>query len=105
MFHIAFYVPENDAEKVKEAMFATGAGAIGNYERCSFEYRGIGQFMPKQESRPFIGHIDILEKVNEIKIEMVCDKQFLKAAITALKSTHPYETPAYYVTEIVRIDP
>jgi hypothetical protein len=103
MFHIAFYVPEDAAEKVKEAMFTAGAGKIGNYQRCSFEYPGIGQFEPLPKSQPYIGSVGKLERVKEIKVEMVCLPEFLKASVFALRANHPYETPAYYVTETVRV--
>ncbi len=101
MFHVAFYVPLDYAEKVKEAMFRAGAGKIGNYARCSFESKGIGQFEPLEGSNPFMGEARKLEKVSELKVEMVCEKQFLTVAIAALKTAHPYETPAYYVIETV----
>lgn len=103
MYHIAFYVPETHVEIVKESMFKAGAGTIGNYEKCSFEYSGLGQFKPLPGARPFIGSEGDLEKVNEIKVEMVCKKEFLAKAIAAMKSSHPYETPAYYVLETVAI--
>jgi structural toxin protein (hemagglutinin/hemolysin) RtxA len=103
MYHIAFYVPEDHAEKVKELMFAAGAGNIGNYSRCSFEYKGLGQFMPLSGSDPFIGKEQELEKVSELKVEMVCQKDAVHAVIKALKEAHPYETPAYYVTETLKL--
>lgn len=103
MYHIAFYVPKTHAEKVKESMFEAGAGTIGNYEKCAFEYSGLGQFKPLPGSTPFIGSEGALEVVQELKIEMVCSSENLTAAITALKNSHPYETPAYYVIETVRI--
>lgn len=103
MFHIAFYVPRDHAERVKEAMFKVGAGKIGLYEKCSFEYSGLGQFKPLPGSDPFIGSEGELEKVEEIKVEMVCEKEFLHASIKALKDNHPYETPAYYVIETLNI--
>lgn len=103
MYHIAFYVPESHAEEVKESMFKAGAGKLGNYEHCSFEYKGIGQFRPLQGSSPFIGSHEMLEKVSEVKVEMICKKEFLAQSIAALKASHPYETPAYYVIETVGI--
>jgi hypothetical protein len=103
MFHLAFYVPLEHAEKVKLALFAAGAGKIGNYAQCSYESEGLGQFMPLTGSRPFVGSQQKLEKVRELKVEMVCEKDSLAAAIAALKTSHPYETPAYYVIEMVRI--
>ena len=103
MFHIAFYVPESHLEEVKESMFEAGAGSIGNYDKCSFEYKGIGQFRALKGSDPFIGQQGVIEKVSEVKVEMVCKKEVLQNVINALKEAHPYETPAYYVIETVRI--
>ncbi len=103
MVHISFYVPFSHAEKVKEAMFKAGAGKLGDYEHCSFEVQGTGQFRPLEGSNPFIGHVSHLEKVEELKVEMICKKEFLKASIKALKANHPYETPAYFVIETLSL--
>lgn len=103
MYQIGVYVPESHAEEVRLKMFEAGAGKLGLYDRCSFEYRGIGQFRPLPGSHPYLGSEAVVEKVPELKIEMVCKKEFLQDAISALKASHPYETPAYYVIELVNI--
>jgi len=103
MFQIGVYVPESHAEIVKEKMFNAGAGKLGPYDRCSFEYRGIGQFRSLPGSHPYVGSEAVIERVSELKIEMICKKEFLQEAIAALKAAHPYETPAYYVIELVNI--
>lgn len=103
MYHIAFYVPETHAEIVKESMFKAGAGTIGNYEKCSFEYSGLGQFKPLPGAQPFIGSEGQFETVKEIKVEMVCKEEKLVDAIAAMKANHPYETPAYYVVKTFAI--
>lgn len=97
MYKICFYVPLDHAEKVKNAMFEKGAGKIGNYGCCAFQIIGEGQFMPLEGSNAFIGSLDKLEKVPELKVEMVCDESFIHDVITALKQAHPYEEPAYQV--------
>lgn len=97
MFKICFYVPQSHAEEVKNAMFAQGAGKIGDYGHCAWQVLGEGQFLPLSGSNPFTGKHNQLEKVNEYKIEMVCDDQSIQAAIHALKEAHPYEEPAYHV--------
>lgn len=99
MFYIIFYVPLDHAEKVKESMFQAGAGTLGNYSKCSFESKGVGQFEPLKGSTPFIGKTNELEKVMELKVEMLCQKENIEKAISAMKAAHPYETPAYYVIE------
>lgn len=101
MFHISFYVPLEHAEAVKEAMFMAGAGKIGNYEKCSFESEGWGQFRPLKGSHAFIGEVGKLEKVRELKVEMVCTSAIVEQVVQALKQSHPYETPAYYLISVV----
>lgn len=92
---LEFYVPEADAEAVKAAVFAAGAGRIGNYDRCCWQTSGRGQFRPLAGSQPAIGEPGEVEAVAEIKVEMVCASECLPAVIAALKAAHPYETPAF----------
>lgn len=97
MYKICFFVPKDQKEKVKTAMFLAGAGKIGNYDSCAFEVVGVGQFRALSGSKPFIGEQNILEKVEEYKVEMFCEAKLIKEVIDALKKNHPYETPAYEV--------
>lgn len=97
MYKLAFFVPEEDAEAVKEAVFATGAGRIGDYEACCFQALGTGQFRPLAGANPHIGRVGDLEKVEELRVELVCEDALIRQAVTALKAAHPYEEPAYDV--------
>jgi len=99
IYRIDFYVPEEQAEKVKEAMFNAGAGKIGNYDCCCWQTFGDGQFRALEGSEPFIGEKNKIEKVDELKIEMVCEEKILDAVISALKEAHPYEMPSYQIIE------
>lgn len=100
MYKICFFAPIESAEHVKQAMFKAGAGKIGNYEHCSFESLGTGQFRALAAANPFIGEVGKLEKVSELKIEMVCEESIIKNVIAALKASHPYEVPAYDVVKL-----
>lgn len=97
MYKLAFFVPLEDVEAVKEAVFVTGAGRIGDYEACCFETRGTGQFRPLDGASPHIGQVGELEKVEEVKVEMVCQDELIHEAIEALRAAHPYEEPAFDV--------
>lgn len=97
MYKLAFFVPVEDAETVKEAVFATGAGRIGDYEACCFQTRGTGQFRPLTGASPHIGSVGNLERVEELKVELVCEDHLIGEALAALKAAHPYEEPAYDV--------
>lgn len=103
MYKICFYAPLSHAEDVKIAMFAKGAGKIGNYRCCSWQTQGEGQFMPQAGSNPFIGSLNQVEVISEYKIEMVCDDHCLPEVIAALKASHPYEEPAYQAWRIEAI--
>ena len=101
MYKLTVFIPDNALEAVKAALFAAGAGSIGDYEQCCWQVQGIGQFMPLAGSTPHIGKQDCLETVNEWRVEMVVDDAFIAASIAALKKAHPYETPAYDVIKVL----
>lgn len=96
MYQLCFYVPESHGEVVKEAVFAAGAGRIGNYEACCWETPGLGQFRPLAGSRPFVGTQGAVERVRELRVEMLCEADRIDAAIAALRESHPYEEPAFH---------
>ena len=105
MIHLIFYVPLTHAEKVKKAVFEAGAGRIGDYDQCSWEIQGHGQFRPLKGASPYIGQVNALEKVEELKVELVCQEHLLASVIQALKSAHPYETPAYFAFKALDLNP
>ena len=100
MYKICVYVPENSVEKVKKALFDAGAGRVGNYDSCCWQTAGTGQFRPLENSNPAIGSVNKYEQVKELKIELVCEDDYVKAAIQAVKQSHPYEEPAYDVWKL-----
>lgn len=100
MYFIAFYAPPADVEPIKQAMFAAGAGRIGDYAACAWQTLGTGQFMPLPAATPFIGTPNTLETVTECRVEMVCEEAYIEAAVHALRTTHPYETVAFQVIRL-----
>ncbi len=101
MYKLTVFIPEEALEQVKSALFAAGAGKIGNYEQCCWQVQGVGQFMPLIGSKPHIGKHDSLEAVNEWRVEMVVATAMIDNVIHALQQAHPYETPAYDVIEVL----
>lgn len=104
LYQLYVYVPISASENVKTALFAAGAGRYENYDHCSWESKGTGQFRPTEGSHPFLGTINTLEKVEEIKIEMICKAEKIKEVLKKLKEVHPYEEPAYGVIEFKTIE-
>jgi len=103
MYKLNFFVPEENKESVKEALFNIGVGKYKNYEQCAFETIGTGQFKPIDNADPFLGEIDKLEKVSEYKVEMICSENLIKEAVKVLKEAHPYEEVAYEVFKMESI--
>jgi hypothetical protein len=97
MYKLCVYVPESHLEPVKHALFDAGAGRIGDYDSCCWQTLGEGQFRPLEGSDPYLGSQGAVEKVPEYKLELVCDDSCLESALAALRSSHPYEEPAFDV--------
>lgn len=91
------YIPTEYKAPVLQAMFAAGAGTIGDYSHCSFQMNGEGSFLPESQSTPFIGKQGEMERVEEVRAETIVPYSKLKKVIQAMKKVHPYEEPAYDV--------
>lgn len=94
------YVPKTNTSEVLEALYQAGAGHIGAYDRCSFKTTGKGTFRPLAGAVPHLGEVNKEEQVSEDKIELVLPKHLEHKVLGALKSSHPYEEVAYYLTAL-----
>ena len=101
MYKLGFYVPASHLEQVKTALFAAGAGRIGNYDSCCWQTLGQGQFRALEGSQPYLGQQGRVETVEEYRVELICADTVLPAALAALRAAHPYEEPAYDVVQLV----
>ncbi|OBG97953.1 Nif3-like dinuclear metal center hexameric protein [Mycobacterium sp. E3251] len=91
------YVPRDNAEAVRAAVFEAGAGHIGDYSHCSWSVSGIGQFLPHEGASPAVGSIGAVEKVAEDRFEVVAPARIRAAVLAAMRAAHPYEEPAFDV--------
>jgi dinuclear metal center YbgI/SA1388 family protein len=96
---ITFTIPEN-AEQVRNALFAAGAGNIGNYENCSFNSKGIGTFMGNEKSNPQVGEQYEFVQTKEIKIEVTFERHLESKILKALFQSHVYEEVAFEIYEL-----
>jgi len=99
-YKLVVFVPVKSAAKVSNAVFAAGAGAIGNYSHCGFGAEGTGSFLPHEGARPAIGKKGKLEKVEEIRFETIVPADKLDGVVAAMKKAHPYEMPAFDVFKL-----
>ncbi len=92
---LVIFVPPEAEVAVRQALFAAGAGEIGNYRHCAFRLKGQGSFRPGDASRPYIGETGRTETVEEVRLETVVPRSRLDAAVAAAEKVHPYETMAW----------
>lgn len=95
LLKLVVYVPVSHAEAVAEALFAGGAGQVGNYDQCSFRSAGLGTFRPGPGTQPFIGSVGRREEVEEVRLETIVPRRRLSRVLERLAKAHPYEEVAY----------
>lgn len=105
LYKLYTFVPAEAAAAVRDAMFAAGAGAIGQYAECSFNTPGTGTFRPGEDTNPVIGQAGgPREEVNEVKIEVLVDKGRRAGVLRALVAAHPYEEVAYDIVPLNNVN-
>jgi dinuclear metal center YbgI/SA1388 family protein len=94
---VVVFVPDTDLARVSDALFAAGAGHIGQYSQCSFRLAGTGTFFGSEASQPTVGQKGRREEVSEWRLEVICPERVVGAVIAAMRRAHSYEEPAYDV--------
>lgn len=102
MYKIVFFVPVDHLDRVKSALFDAGAGKLGSYDCCAWQTLGQGQFRPLEGSQPHIGEQGCMAVVDEYRVEMVCSDHCVRAAVAALRASHPYEEPAFDIWSLAK---
>ncbi|MFV0531051.1 MAG: Nif3-like dinuclear metal center hexameric protein [Flavobacteriales bacterium] len=97
---LAFYIPTDHAEKVRNALFKIGAGSIGNYTHCSFNFEGIGSFKGNEDSDPVIGKKGNLHYERETAVSITFPWYLENQVVSVLKENHPYEEVAYEIFQL-----
>lgn len=98
------YVPNAHLTEIQEALFEAGAGALGNYDQCSYTSLGEGTFRPLKGSNAFVGEIGNQHKEPETQLQVVFPKHVKPDVIHALQQAHPYETVAYELSTLENVD-
>ncbi len=98
------FVPVNAIDTVRNALFAKGAGSIGNYDSCSFNIEGEGSFRGNEASNPTLGERGTLHFEKEIQLGVTFPKHMEKTILKALFDSHPYEEVAYEITTLDNVN-
>lgn len=95
LIKLTTFVPVEQAETVRQAIFDAGAGRIGRYDECSFNTEGLGTFRAGQGTNPFVGKHGERHTEAEQRIEVILPRHLKNAVMKALRAAHPYEEIAY----------
>lgn len=94
------FIPENDFPKVRDAVYAKGAGEYKNYSHSGFYQQGTGNFKPLEDSNPHLGKKNVLNEVREYRFEVIVEDDKLDKVVKELIKVHPYEEPAWDLYEM-----
>jgi dinuclear metal center YbgI/SA1388 family protein len=100
---LVVFVPQDDADRLLDALADAGAGKVGDYERCAWTTTGTGTFRPLEGADPTIGSVGAVETVREARLEVVLPRASREGVLRAMLSAHPYEEPAYDLLELATV--
>lgn len=101
---LAVFCPHKAVEAVRSALFAAGAGAIGNYDECSFNLEGSGTFRAREGSNPTIGQLGERHTEPETRIEVIYPQESEARVLKAMVEAHPYEEVAHDIVPLDNVD-
>jgi dinuclear metal center YbgI/SA1388 family protein len=97
------FVPPENADAVREAVFAAGGGHIGDYSHCSWSVTGTGQFLAHDGANPTIGSVGTVERVPEDRVEVIAPARLRGHILAAMRAAHPYEEPAFDILALAPV--
>ncbi|MGI6558452.1 MAG: Nif3-like dinuclear metal center hexameric protein [Limnochordia bacterium] len=98
---LVVFVPRDHAGKLMNALAEAGAGHIGQYSHCTFQALGKGTFKPLTGAKPYIGKVDEIEEVDEVRLETILPRSLRTKVVRAMMDAHPYEEVAYDLYPLV----
>jgi hypothetical protein len=105
LYKLVWFAPREAVDPTREAVFAAGAGRIGDYEKCSWYTAGTGTFLAGKGSDPSIGQVGREERVSELRVETVVPAERAREVVAALRAAHPYEEVAFELYPLVDLEP
>ena len=101
---LVWFAPREALEVTRDAVFAAGAGRIGDYERCSWYTAGTGTFLAGEGTDPSIGRVGKEERVSELRVETVVPADRATEVVAALRAAHPYEEVAFELYPLLELE-
>ena len=100
LLKLTTFIPKGNKEAIMTSLHEAGAGNIGDYKNCSFQVIGEGTFLPTGKAIPHVGQLGKIERVEELRVELILPEILKNKVLAALKQAHPYQEVAYYLTKL-----
>ncbi|CAM4291010.1 cytochrome C biogenesis protein [Bacillus manliponensis] len=98
---IEIFIPEPFIEQLRDELHKVHACKLGDYDHCLSYSTVKGYWRPLQSASPYDGEIGQICEGQECKVEIRCNKKYVKHALTVIRRIHPYETPMIYVIPLL----
>lgn len=105
LLKLTVFVPENEEERVKEALLESGAGRVGDYRDSYYKSQAEGNFRPTESANPTLGEAGGTETTKEVRLEFLLSPKYRSKVVSALQTVHPYEEPGFSLEETERQEP
>ena len=92
---LTVFVPVGYEDRVRPALCQAGGGRLGNYSCCTFQVRGQGTYRPLAGAHPWQGDPGVLNRAEEVRLEIILPQSLAPEAVAQLQAVHPYEEVAY----------
>jgi dinuclear metal center YbgI/SA1388 family protein len=102
---LVVYVPREQAETLRQALYAAGAGVISEYDHCSFNLEGTGTFRGSEASNPRLGERGRDTEVAETRVDVLLPRHLEAPVLAAMRQAHPYEEVAYDLLPLLNEHP
>jgi len=89
------FVPQHHLIELRDALFAAGAGHIGDYDQCSYGTEGLGTFRGGEKTKPYVGKPGSIHEEKETRLEVIFPIHQQNKIIETIYNYHPYEEPAF----------
>lgn len=99
-YKIDVYIPEDYIYLLIKKLGDEKIITIGSYDYCYTTSKVKGHFMPNDLANNFSGEKNIINEVDEIKLEFRTTENNIKKCIQIIEDIHPYEECVYDIFEI-----
>lgn len=98
---LEIFIPPEYLPALREKLHEANAGKIGAYDHCLSVNDVRGYWRPIEGAHPYQGTVGQVSEGTEIKVEVRCAREYVRAALKAIREVHPYQEPVINVIPLM----